>query len=145
MSYVVLLLLSATLIFSANKLKRQKISSAYKVRFDKEGKIIKIPAFNIFQLIVTIVLLICSITILKQINYITKKEIGINKDVIEVKIPSAYESQTKIFKEELLKYPSVASISVTTASPLLEWIQTSFTLHGKWRGQTIFTKNIQRR
>jgi putative ABC transport system permease protein len=94
--------------------------------FDKEGKIIKIPAFNIFQLIVTIVLLICSITLLKQINYITQKEIGINKDVIEVKIPSIYESQTKIFKEDLLKYPSVASISVTTASPLLEWIQTSF-------------------
>jgi putative ABC transport system permease protein len=63
---------------------------------------------------------------LKQINYITKKDIGINKDVIEVKIPSVYESQTKIFKEELLKYPSVASISVTTASPLLEWILTSF-------------------
>ncbi len=126
MSYVVFLLLFATLIFSVNKMNKQKISSSHKVMIDKEGKIIKIPAFNIFQLIVTIVLLICSITILKQINYITKKEIGINKDVIEVKIPSIYESQTKIFKEDLLKYPSVASISVTTASPLLEWIQTSF-------------------
>ena len=126
MSFVVFLLLFATLIFSVNKINKQKISSTHKVMIDKEGKIIKIPAFNIFQLIVTIVLLICSITILKQINYITKKEIGINKDVIEVKIPSIYESQTKIFKEDLLKYPSVASISVTTASPLLEWIQTSF-------------------
>jgi len=126
MSYVVLSLLFATLIFSVNKLNKQKISSTRKVMIDKEGKIIKIPAFNIFQLIVTIILLICSITILKQINYITKKDIGINKDVIEVKIPSVYESQTKIFKEDLLKYPSVASISVTTASPLLEWILTSF-------------------
>lgn len=126
MSYVVFSLLFITLIFSVNKINKQKISSTRKVMIDKEGKIIKIPAFNIFQLIVTIVLLICSITILKQINYITKKEIGINKDVIEVKIPSIYESQTKIFKEDLLKYPLVASISVTTASPLLEWIQTSF-------------------
>jgi putative ABC transport system permease protein len=126
MSYVVFMLLFATLIFSLNKMNKQRISSTRKVMIDKEGKIIKIPAFNVFQLIVTIVLLICSITILKQTNYITKKEIGINKDVIEVKIPSIYESQTKIFKEDLLKYPSVASISVTTASPLLEWIQTSF-------------------
>jgi len=126
MSFVVFPLLVATLIFTVNKMNKQKIYSASKVMIDKEGKIIKIAAFNIFQLIVTIVLLICSITILKQINYITKKEIGINKDVIEVKIPSIYESQTKIFKEDLLKYPSVASISVTTASPLLEWIQTSF-------------------
>jgi putative ABC transport system permease protein len=126
MSYVVVLLLFATLIFSVNKLKKQKISSASKVMIDKEGKIIKIPAFTIFQLIVTIVLLICSITILKQINYISRKDIGINKEVIEVKIPSVYESQTRIFKENLLRYPTVASISVTTASPLLEWIQTSF-------------------
>jgi hypothetical protein len=126
MSYVIFLLLFATLLFSANKLNKQKISSIHKVIIDKEGKIIKIPAFSIFQLIVTIILLISSVTILKQINYITKKEIGINKDVIEVKIPSKYESQTKIFKEVMLKYPSVASISVTTASPLLEWIQTSF-------------------
>ncbi len=126
MSYVVFTLLFITLIFSVNKMNKQKTSSTRKVMIDKEGKIIKIPAFNIFQLIVTIVLLISSITILKQINYITKKEIGINKDVIEVKIPSLYESQTKIFKEDLLKNPSVASVSVTTASPLLEWIQTSF-------------------
>jgi putative ABC transport system permease protein len=126
MSYVVFSLLFVTLIFSVHKINKQKISSTHKVMIDKEGKIIKIPAFNIFQLIVTVALLICSITILKQINYINKKEIGINKDVIEVKIPSLYESQAKIFKEDLLKNPSVASISVTTASPLLEWIQTSF-------------------
>lgn len=126
MSFGVFLLLFVTLFFSVNKINKQNISSTRKILCDKEGKTIKIPAFNIFQLIVTIVLLICSITILKQIRYITKKEIGINKDVIEVKIPSIYESQTNIFKEDLLKYPSVASISVTTASPLLEYIQTSF-------------------
>ena len=126
MSYVAFLLLFATLLFSANKLNKQKISSSHKIIIDNEGKIVKIPAFNIFQLVITIILLICSVTILKQINYITKKEIGISKDVIEVKIPSIYESQTKTFKEIMLKYPSVASISVTQASPLLEWIQTSF-------------------
>lgn len=126
MSFVALLLLFATLIFSVHKIYRLKISSTSKARIDKEGKIIKIPAFIIFQLIVTIVLLICSITILKQVNFIAGRDIGINKDVIEVKIPSVYESKTKIFKEDLLKYPSISDISVTTASPLLEWIQTSF-------------------
>jgi putative ABC transport system permease protein len=93
---------------------------------DKEGKIIKFSAFNIFQLIVAIVLLICSITILKQINYIENKQIGLNKDVLEVKIPEKYADQTKIFKEELLRLPSIASISITPASPLLEWILASF-------------------
>jgi putative ABC transport system permease protein len=116
MSIVVLLLLLATLFFSINKINKQTISSTHKVRMDMEGKIIKIPAFNIFQLIVS----------LSQINYITNKEIGLNKDVIEVKIPENYANQAKVFKEELLKYPSVSSISVTTASPLLEWILTTF-------------------
>jgi putative ABC transport system permease protein len=126
MSYVGLTLLFVTFIFSVIKLKKQRISSTGKAMFDNEGKIVKIQAFNIFQLITTIVLLICSITILKQVKYITKRDIGINKDVIEVKLPSLYESQTNVFKQELLKSPSVASVSVTTASPLLEWIQASF-------------------
>jgi putative ABC transport system permease protein len=126
MLFVVLILWCVTLIFCIKKLNDQKISTYPKALIDNGGKKIKFPAFNIFQLMVTIVLLICSITIIKQINYITRKEIGIDKNVIEVKIPSEYESKTKIFKENLQKYPSVASISVTTASPLLEWIQTSF-------------------
>ena len=126
MSIVILFLLLATLLFSVNKINKQTISSTHKMIMNKEGKIIKIPAFIIFQLIVTIILMICSVTILKQINYITNKEIGLNKDVIEVKIPEKYADQTRVFKEELLKYPSVARISVTTASPLLEWILASF-------------------
>ncbi len=123
---VVLFLMLATLLFSVNKLNKQTISSTHKVTMDKGGKIVKIPAFNIFQLIVTIALLICSVTILKQISFITNKDIGINKDVIEVKIPDNYADQTGVFKEELLKLSSVAGVSVTTASPLLEWILASF-------------------
>ena len=126
MSIVVLFLLFTTFLFSINKLSKQTIISVHKVMLDKTGKMIKIPAFNIFQLAVTIVLLISSVTILRQINFITNKEIGLNKEVIEVKIPEKYAAQTSIFKAELLKYPSVSKISVTTASPLLEWILTSF-------------------
>jgi putative ABC transport system permease protein len=126
MLIVLLFLLVATYFFSANKINKQTISSTSRVILDKNGKLVKVPAFNIFQLIVTVVLLISSITILRQINYISSKEIGLNKDVIEIKIPSKYADQTNVFKEELLKYPSIAEISVTTASPLLEWILASF-------------------
>ena len=126
MSFVILFLLLATFIFSVNKINKHTISSTHQVMVGNAGKIIRIPAFNIFQLIVAIVLSICSITILKQLNFISNKEIGLNKDVIEVKIPAKYEDQTKVFKEELLKFPSIASISITPASPLLEWIMASF-------------------
>jgi putative ABC transport system permease protein len=123
---VILILLLATFLFSAKKINKLAISSTGKAILNKYGRIVKVPAFNIFQLIVTIVLLICSITIMRQTNYISNKEIGLEKDVIEIKIPSNYAEQTKVFKEELLKYPSVAGISVTPASPLLEWIMASF-------------------
>jgi len=123
---VVLFLLFATFLFSINKLNKQTIISTHRGIFDQTGKMIKIPAFNIFQIIVTIVLLISSFTILKQINFITNKGIGLNKEVVEVKIPAKYADQTSVFKSELLKYPSVSKVSVTTASPLLEWIMASF-------------------
>lgn len=126
MPFVLFFLLIATFFFSAAKIYKQSISSTSRVTLDIEGKLVKVPAFNIFQLIVTIVLLICSFTILRQTNYIVNKEIGLNKDVIEIKIPTKYADQTKIFKDELLKYSSISSISVTTASPLLEWIIASF-------------------
>lgn len=126
MLLVLLFLLIATFFFSAKKINKQTISSSIRMTLDKEGKLVKIPAFNIFQLIVTFILLICSITILRQTIYISLKEIGLDKDVIEIKIPSKYASQTSIFKEELLKYPSINGISVTTASPMLEWIMASF-------------------
>jgi len=126
MSVVLVFLLLATYLFSVNKIRRQTISPVQKAILNKEGKLVKIPAFIIFQLIVTCVLMICSLTILKQIKYISNKEIGLNKDVIEVKIPEKYADRTRVFKEELLKYPSIARISVTTASPLLEWILASF-------------------
>ncbi len=126
MLLVVLFLLFATFLFSINKLNKQTIISTHRTVFDKRGKIIKIPAFNIFQLVVTIVLMISSFTILRQINFIINKGIGLNKEVVEVKIPPKYADQTNVFKSELLKYPSVSKVSVTTASPLLEWIMASF-------------------
>jgi putative ABC transport system permease protein len=45
---------------------------------------------------------------------------GINKDVIEVKIPLQYKDISSIFKTELEKHTSIEMISVAEASPVLE-------------------------
>ena len=79
-----------------------------------------IPALNVSQLVISIILISASLIIIKQINYITKKHIGINKQVLEVKIPRQYFPKTAVFKAELEKLPSVNSISVANASPVLE-------------------------
>ena len=79
-----------------------------------------IPAFNITQVAISVILIIGSIIITKQINYITNKNIGLNKEVIEVKIPRQYKDASAAFKEELEKHSSVEIISMANASPVLE-------------------------
>ena len=81
---------------------------------------IQIPVFNIFQLASSIALIICAFLIIRQMNYITNKPIGLNKEVIEIKIPPQYKDKAPVFKEELLKSSSVNSVSVVGASPVLE-------------------------
>ena len=87
---------------------------------DKMVSSIQIPLFNIFQLAGSMALIICSLVIIRQMNYITKKPIGLNKEVIEIKIPPQYQDKALVFKNELLKSSSVNNVSVVGASPVLE-------------------------
>jgi putative ABC transport system permease protein len=81
----------------------------------------RITTLNIIQITISIALLICSLIIIKQIKYINKKNIGLNKDVVEVRLPEQYSDKAKVFKEELSTDPSVSLVSITNASPLLEY------------------------
>ena len=67
-----------------------------------------------------LILLVCSLTIIKQMNFISNKEIGLEKEIVEIKLPGQYGDKAIVFKEEILKNPAVAMVSVTPASPLLE-------------------------
>jgi putative ABC transport system permease protein len=59
-------------------------------------------------------------------SFISNKDIGLDKDILEIKLPSQYSDKTIVFKDEILKNPAVALVSITPASPLLEHIVTSF-------------------
>lgn len=87
---------------------------------DQKVRSIQIPAFNIFQLASSAILIVCSIIIIEQMNFISDKQIGLDKDVIEIKIPPQYKDKAKVFREELKKNSSVSNVSVAVASPLLE-------------------------
>ncbi len=115
---VLAFLLLITLFFSYTKIRFHLISSISKLRVNNKEKIIQIPIFNILQLTVSLVLLVCSIVIIRQIKYVKEKDIGLNKDVIEIKLPYEYSGKTMSFKEEILQNPDVDLVSVTTASPL---------------------------
>ena len=114
------LILLATAIFSF-----VRIDTGVRAETLKPGKFhpktkMQIPALNISQLAVSVALIIGSIVIIKQINYITNKDIGIERDVIEVKIPGQYKNQSALFKNELEKQSSVEMVSMANASPVLE-------------------------
>jgi putative ABC transport system permease protein len=118
----ILFLLFVTLIFSFFKIRALSITSNNKLLIDYKGKVIRIPLFNILQLSFTLILSVCSFIIIKQIHYISSKDIGLDMDVLEIKIPNQYKEQSTIFKAELLKKPVVTNISLTPASPLLEYM-----------------------
>jgi len=82
------------------------------------GRRVQFPAFTIFQLASSLVLIIFSIIIIKQTNFIVRKPIGLDKEVIEVKIPYGYESQISVFKEELNANSSIGQVSVADGSPI---------------------------
>ena len=80
----------------------------------------KTNAMNIIQLVATIVLVICSSLIIRQIQFINNKKIGLDKNIIEVKIPHTYKNKADAFYKELSANSSVKKLSLTPASPLLE-------------------------
>lgn len=78
----------------------------------------KINGMNIIQLTAMIILIISSSVIIKQIQFINNKEIGLDKSVRLIKIPQVYQNKTKAFKAELNTNPNVKDLALTTYSPL---------------------------
>ncbi len=52
--------------------------------------------------------------------FITNKPIGLDKEVIEVKLPPSYAEKAGLFEAELKKNSSIDKVSVCGTSPLLE-------------------------
>jgi putative ABC transport system permease protein len=117
---VLVLVLLITLFFGSYLIRSNLSINLLKTDQDQRVRSIQIPLFNIFQLTSSIALIICSLIIIRQMNFITQKPIGLNKDVIEIRIPPQYKDKAVAFKDELMKSISVDGVSVVGASPLLE-------------------------
>jgi len=120
LSEVLTLLLIITLLFVVFRIRKNQYLNALKPGGNHIGKRVQIPAFNIFQLASSLVLIIFSIIIIKQTNYITQKLIGLDKQVFEIKIPVQYAGKVSVFKDELRTNSSVGLVSIARASPVLE-------------------------
>jgi putative ABC transport system permease protein len=116
----VFLLVLITFLFAFFRIRLDLKRNALKPVNYKFGRRIQLPAFNIFQIASSVALIICAIVIIRQMNFISEKPIGLNKQVIEVRIPGQYQQLAPTFKDELEKVASIEAVSITTASPVLE-------------------------
>jgi putative ABC transport system permease protein len=109
-----------TLLFVFYLIYTEANNNFFKVEQTRQIKSVQMPVLNIFQIASSIALIICSIIIIRQMKFITRKPIGLDKTVIEVKLPGQYSDKALVFKEELIKNKSIKCISIVGSSPVLE-------------------------
>ncbi len=117
---IVLFLFIVTLLFAFYRIHSNINTGFLKSAQSQKVKRVQLPAFNILQIASSIGLIICSMVIIRQMNFISDRPIGLNKQVIEVKLPGQYANKATVFKEELMKDISIDKVSVVSASPVLE-------------------------
>ncbi|PKQ62598.1 hypothetical protein BZG02_12840 [Labilibaculum filiforme] len=120
LSSVCILLFIITLLFTFYRIQSKLKSNFTGLEKTIKSKRINLPIFSILQLATTVILIICSFFILKQIHFISDKPIGLDKSVIEVRLPVQYAKQVSILRDELKKNPFINDVSIATASPVLE-------------------------
>lgn len=100
------------------------------------------------QFVVAIVLIGCTMGVIKQINYMEKEAFTMNIDqTIVVKRPTTREfnNSQKIFQEALLMYPGISNITFSTIRPgeKNNWVKGGLTLKGKEdEGHQFFQSSI---
>ena len=78
----------------------------------------------VFQFAVSIVLIVGTIVVYKQLNYIQTKNLGYNKNqVLVVNGISSLNNNVDAFKNEVLQMPGVASGTLTGFLPVIKFIQ----------------------
>jgi len=80
----------------------------------------KLSIVNTVQYSVSIGLIICTITLYRQVNLIRNKPIGLDRDVVEFRLPAPFGDKKQAFKNSLLGHSNIEKVSVCSASPVRE-------------------------
>ena len=81
-------------------------------------------ALVVFQFVISIFLIIATITVNRQLNFIQNKKIGFNKDqVLIVSDAHALHDKLETFKEEVLKNNLVKSATISGYIPIHGWLE----------------------
>jgi putative ABC transport system permease protein len=76
----------------------------------------------VFQNFVSITLICCTLIANRQFLYMNKKDLGFNKtNILILKINSQVKDHLDLFKEKLLKFPSIKNVSFSSRIPGNYW------------------------
>jgi putative ABC transport system permease protein len=76
----------------------------------------------IFQNLVSITLICCTLIANQQFRFMNKKDLGFDKNnIVNLKINSQLTGHLDLFKEKLLKYPEITSLSYSNRLPGNYW------------------------
>ncbi|RZK73964.1 MAG: FtsX-like permease family protein [Pedobacter sp.] len=108
---------------------------AIKNKISLNGKGLSIrKVLVVFQFAITVVLIIGTLVIVRQMEYVQKKSLGFNPDAVTmVGVPGDSTSITKFntFMEQVLRVPGIESISFCQSAPLSEDVNaTDFSYNG---------------
>jgi len=92
------------------------------LRLTSSGGIFR-QSLIVFQFIVSICLIICTVIVLQQLNYIQNKKLGYDKDhVIVLPIGRSVKNNYETIKTEISRLPQVISVSGANATPtFVQW------------------------
>ncbi|NOR88063.1 MAG: FtsX-like permease family protein [Bacteroidales bacterium] len=79
-------------------------------------------ALVIIQFVISLVLIISTLVMNRQINYFSNKDLGFNKEAILLAtLPDSDKGKLELLKAKLLNYPEIEMVSFGTRSPLANW------------------------
>jgi putative ABC transport system permease protein len=98
------------------------INTAKSVSLGSSGHLGIRNGLIIFQNLVSITLICCTLIANRQFQYMNKKDLGFNKDnVVILKINSQMREHMDLFKERLLSNPEITSVSYSSRIPGNYW------------------------
>ncbi len=85
----------------------------------------------VFQFMISVVLIISTIVVFNQLQFIRNKELGFNQErVLSIRGGGTLGTQTEAFKEELLKFPEISNVGGCNTMPGEDFFGTSFRKEG---------------
>lgn len=97
-------------------------------------------ALIIFQFTISIILIIGTIIVYNQLNYLRKKDLGFNKEhIVTVGLIREITNSKEIFKENLLRYPLIREVAYSYTVPGSSGNYETFEIEGQNFNTNVYT------